>query len=175
VFITQEPSGMFNCVIPPYNNPMNVVYRLASVKGTTLTDRSWPIQKAAISCQAALCHTCFYRRHCRRWPTEVTTLHGCSSQSSPPPPPPCSRRSLWSSSRTSSWPLKCTHSYVTHGRWRLLTFLLTLRFGPGWLSMATRYETDGPGNESQWGGGGGFSAPIQTGPGTMGTGSLSRK
>ena len=53
----------------------------------------------------------------------------------PAPTFPCSRHSLCSSSRTSSWPLTCTHSYVTHGRWRLLTFLLTLRFGPGWLSQ----------------------------------------
>ena len=47
------------------------------------------------------------------------------------------------------------------------------------VGIATRYGLDGPEIESQWGGGGEVSAPVQTGSGvhrtfyTMGTGSLS--
>jgi hypothetical protein len=47
------------------------------------------------------------------------------------------------------------------------------------VGIATRYGLDGLGIESRWGGGAGFSAPVQTDPGThpasyiMGTGSLS--
>ena len=33
------------------------------------------------------------------------------------------------------------------------------------VGIATRYGLDGPGIESRWGGGGGFSAPAQIGPG----------
>jgi len=34
------------------------------------------------------------------------------------------------------------------------------------VGIATRYELDGPGTESRWGGGGSrFSAPVQKGPG----------
>jgi len=46
------------------------------------------------------------------------------------------------------------------------------------VGIATRYELDGPGVESHWGGGAKFSAPVQTGPGahpasyTMGIGSF---
>ena len=47
------------------------------------------------------------------------------------------------------------------------------------VGIATRYGLDGPGIESQWGGGAGFPAPVQTGPAaypasyTMDTGSFS--
>ena len=33
------------------------------------------------------------------------------------------------------------------------------------VGIGTRYGLDGPGIESRWGGGAGFSAPVQTGPG----------
>jgi hypothetical protein len=54
----------------------------------------------------------------------------------------------------------------------VIEFVSDLAVGrDGVVGIATRYELDGPGIESQWGEGARFSAPVQTSC-TMGTGSF---